>query len=59
MRDMGVATFKSGDLEISLGTAPAQAHAEPDPDAPKVAPKKSSYDKLLFACTEGLPEDDE
>lgn len=58
MRDMGVQTFKSGDLEITLGAAPVKPLSPKDPDAPQPAPRKSEYERLLFAATEGFPEDE-
>lgn len=59
MRDAGVSVFKTGDLHIELGPAPARPLARPDPDAPKPAPRQSTYDMFLFAATEGLPEEAE
>lgn len=58
MRDLGVTAFKHDGLEIALGTEPAKPLAPRDPDAPAL-PRKNDYEKLLFAATEGLPEDDE
>lgn len=59
MRGLGVRVFKNGALEIELGPAPAPPVTQPDPDAPRPAPKRSEYDRLLFAATEGIPEDDD
>ena len=56
MREMGVAAFRSNDLEIALGPAPVRPQ---DPEAKSAAPSRSDYDKMLFAATEGLPEGDE
>jgi hypothetical protein len=54
MRELGVLSFKHEGLEIALGPAPAG----PPTRNEARAPRKSEYDRLLFACTEGLPEED-
>jgi len=59
MREMGVQTFRSGDLEISLGAAPVKPPSARDSDAPVPAPKKTEYERLLFAATEGFDPDEE
>lgn len=59
MREHNATVFKTQDIHIELGPAPAPPPPPRDPDAPRVAPKRSEYDRLLFAATEGFPEDDE
>ena len=60
MREMGITSFKHDDLAIELGAEPARALAPRDPDAPRIPAKRGpTFDQLLFAATEGLPEDDQ
>ncbi|AKU93380.1 hypothetical protein AKJ09_00044 [Labilithrix luteola] len=59
MREHGITEFSGDGISIKLGKAPVKPLPPVDPDAPKPAPKKSAYDQLLFAATEGLPPDDE
>lgn len=59
MREHGATVFKANDIHIELGPAPAPPPTPRDPDAPAPRPKRSDYDRMLFAATEGLPEDDE
>lgn len=55
MREHNVHVFKTQDIHIELGPAPVKAHT-PAPNAPK---KASDYQRLLFAATEGFPEEDD
>jgi hypothetical protein len=59
MREHGATVFKTQDIHIELGPAPAAPLRSPDSDAPRTAPKRSEYGRLLFAATEGIPDDDE
>ena len=59
MRDHNVTVFKTADVHIELGPPPAKPLPARDPDAPGLPPKRSDYEKLLFAATEGFPEEDE
>lgn len=59
MRENNVTAFKAGDISIELGAAPAQPLRPRDPDAPALPPKKNDYERMLFAATEGLPDEDE
>ena len=54
MRELGVRAFKSADIEIALGPEPARSVTKSDYEPPR----KGEYEKLLFAATEGLPEED-
>lgn len=54
MREEGVATLRVGDAVISL--APAPPAGKPEPIAP--AARRKEYEKILFACTEGIPDDE-
>lgn len=59
MRENNVTVFKTQDVHIELGPAPAAPLSPRDPDAPPAAPKKSDYERMLFAATEGIPDEDE
>jgi hypothetical protein len=59
MREHNVTVFKTADVQIELGQAPAKPLPSRDPDAPIQAPKKNDYERMLFAATEGLPDEDE
>ena len=59
MNEHNVAILKTADIHIELGPRPAKPLAPRDPDAPPERPKKNEYDRLLFAATEGIPEEDE
>lgn len=59
MREHNMTVLKTPDLHIELGPAPAPPLMPRDPDAPLQAPKRSDYDRMLFAATEGISEDDE
>lgn len=52
MRENNVLAFKHEGLEIALGPASA-------PSGKEKAPIKFSADQLLFAATEGLPEEEQ
>lgn len=56
MRETGVLAFEAEGVKIALGPPPAQKPAE---GKGQKAPKKVSYNDLLFAASEGLPEGDE
>lgn len=58
MREHGATVFKAEGIHIELGPAPAPPIAPRDPDAPVLAPRKSDYERMLFAATEGLPDED-
>jgi hypothetical protein len=58
MRAHNVLVLKTPEIHLELGPAPARPLAERDPDAITL-PKKSDYERLLFAATEGFSEEDE
>jgi hypothetical protein len=58
MRALGVSTFKSDGTEIALVPRPEAAPPADDKPAPRTAPVRLTNEQLLFACTEGLPEDE-
>lgn len=56
MREHNVTAFRTADIAIELGPAPAG----PTPNTPNPLPRgKTDYEKLLFAATEGFAEEDE
>jgi hypothetical protein len=59
MRENNVTVFKTQDIHIELGPPPAAPPPPRDPDAPSAAPRRSEYERFLYAATEGLPEEDE
>lgn len=54
MRSEGVLVFEAEGIKIALGPAPVAT-----PEEKRPAPRKMSYDDLLFAASEGLPAEAE
>lgn len=57
MRELGVASLKSGDLAIELGPVMAALDAPPMKGNGKAT--AAYLDKMLYAASEGLPLDDD
>lgn len=51
MREQGVLRFKSGEVDIVLGPSPSASMQQS-------LHTKDDYEKLLFAATEGIADDD-
>lgn len=59
MNEHNVTVFKTADIHIELGPRPLKPSPLPDLDAPRLAPRRNDYERMLFAATEGLPDEDE